>query len=77
MRNIGKEIEKKLNFIGIFSAEELIEVGSKDAFLRLKINHPNLCAVHLYALQGAIDDIEYNRLTDEIKDDLKAFCNNL
>ena len=77
MRNIGKEMEKKLKAIGIASAEELIQTGSKDAFFRLKLLYPSVCAVYLYTLQGAIDDIDYNLLPDEVKQDLKHFSEAL
>lgn len=77
MRNIGKEIEKKLMAVGICSAEELLQLGSKEAFLRLKTRFSNVCLVHLYTLQGAIDRIEYNQLPDEVKRDLKSFNDEL
>lgn len=77
MRNIGKEIEKKLKSVGICSPEQLIELGSKEAFARLKIQHPGVCLVHLYTLQGAIDDIEYNHLPEDVKQELKNFVDNL
>ncbi len=77
MRNIGKEIEKKLKSIGICSAEELVQIGSKEAFFRLKIRYQNICLVHLYTLQGAIDNIEYNHLSDEVKHNLKKFSDSL
>lgn len=77
MMNIGTEMEKKLKSIGINSAEELIKAGSKEAFFRLKLHYPNVCLVHLYTLQGAIDNIEYNRLTEDIKADLKNFSDSL
>ena len=77
MRNIGKEIEKKLKSVGIDSAEELTRIGSKDAFLRLKMRYANICLVHLYTLQGAIDNIEYSQLPEETKKDLKTFCDSL
>lgn len=72
MRNIGKEMERKLKSVGICSAEELIQLGSKEAFVRLKMDYPNVCLVHLYTLQGAIDNIEYNLLADEVKSELKS-----
>lgn len=77
MRNIGKEMEKKLLSVGICSAEELAQLGSKEAFLRLKLCYPTVCLVHLYTLQGAIDQMEYNRLPDAVKRDLKCFCDSL
>ena len=52
MMNIGKEMAKKLTSVGIESSEKLIEVGAKDAFLRLKQRYPNVCPVHLYTLEG-------------------------
>ena len=77
MRNIGKEIEKKLKTVGICSAEELIQTGSKEAFLRMKLRFPNVCLVHLYTLQGAVDNIDYNQLTDEVRQDLKNYSDGL
>ncbi|MDE5565418.1 MAG: TfoX/Sxy family protein, partial [Anaeroplasmataceae bacterium] len=54
LRNIGKELERKLKIIGINSAEELKQFGSKETFLRLKMRFPEVCLVHLYSLEGAI-----------------------
>lgn len=73
LKNIGKEIEKKLNFVGINSAEELKDIGSKEAWVRLKLEYPEVCLVHLYTLEGAIRHIEYNQLSEETKKDLKQF----
>lgn len=36
MMNIGKEIARKLTSVGIDSPEKLIELGSKQAFLKLR-----------------------------------------
>ena len=77
MVNIGKEMEKKLISVGIESSEKLIEVGAKDAFLRLKQKYPNVCLVHLYALEGAIHNIEYNSLPEDKKRELKEFSDFL
>jgi len=71
--NVGKELEKKLKSVGITSAEELKEIGSKEAFFKLKMQYPNVCLVHLYTLEGAITDTEYNQLAAEVKQDLKDF----
>jgi len=80
MRNIGKEMEKKLKSIDITTAEELKKVGSKEAFVRLKSRYANICMicpVHLYTLEGAISDIEYNQLPESVKQDLKNFSDGL
>ena len=77
LKNIGKEIERKLKTVGISSAEELKQIGSKDAFFRLKTHYPEVCLVHLYTLQGAVDNIEYNRLSEKTKQELKEFSDKL
>lgn len=73
MKNIGKELERKLKLIGINSAEDLELLGSKEAFFRLKKHFPEICLVHLYTLEGAITGIEFNKLSEETKKTLKEF----
>ena len=41
MLNIGNEMAKKLTSVGIASSDKLIELGSKQAFLKLKEAFPN------------------------------------
>lgn len=77
MRNIGPEMARKLTAVGIASPEALIEMGSRQAFFRLKEVFPQVCLVHLYALEGAIHQTEYNRLSEETKRELKAFSDCL
>lgn len=77
MMNIGKEMAEKLTAVGIDSSEKLIEAGAKDAFLRLKQKYPNVCLVHLYALEGAIRDTEFNCLSENTKQELKEFSDFL
>lgn len=73
MLNIGKEMKRKLFSICVRSSEDLIRLGSKEVFSQLKEQYPNVCLVHLYALQGAIDNVDYDKLPDEVKRDLKQF----
>ncbi len=73
MRNIGKELERKLKIIGINSAEDLKRLGSKETFFRLKQRFPEICLVHLYTLEGAITNTNFNELSEETKKDLKEF----
>ncbi|MBD5469180.1 MAG: TfoX/Sxy family protein [Lachnospiraceae bacterium] len=77
LRNIGKEMEKKLTSVGIDSAEKLIESGSKQAFMKLKEAYPSVCLVHLYTLEGAITDVEFNSLSEDKKKELKEFSDFL
>ena len=73
LKNIGKEMERKLKSVEINSAEELKQLGSKEAFFRLKTRYPQVCLVHLYTLHGAIDNTEYNQLSEETKKELKEY----
>ncbi|MDE7202646.1 MAG: TfoX/Sxy family protein [Lachnospiraceae bacterium] len=77
MINIGNEMAKKLNTVGIDSSEKLIELGSKQAFLKLKEAYPQVCLVHLYALEGAILNTEFNSLSEDKKRELKEFSDFL
>ena len=76
MMNIGSEMAKKLTSVGIGSAEELLAAGSKAAFGRLKEAYPQVCLVHLYALEGAVSQTEFNSLSEEKKRELKAFSDS-
>ncbi len=73
MRNIGKELERKLKIVGVGSAEDLKKLGSKETFFKLKQRFPEVCLVHLYTLEGAITDTNFNELSKETKKDLKEF----
>lgn len=77
MMNIGKEMAAKLTSVGIDTPEKLIELGSKRAFAKIKEAYPNVCLVHLYTLEGAIYNIEYNRLSEETKKELKSYSDHL
>lgn len=77
MMNIGKEMAKKLTSVGIDSSEKLMELGSKEAFLKLKCAYPNVCLVHLYTLEGAILNTEFNALSEDKKKELKEFSDFL
>ena len=41
--NIGKEMERKLKSVGIETARDLVAIGAKEAFLRLKMQFPQVC----------------------------------
>ena len=77
MLNIGKEMARKLTSVGIDSSDELIEFGSKQAFLKLKEAYPNVCLVHLFTLEGAISNTEFNSLPEDKKKELKEFSDSL
>lgn len=73
----GKTMEKKLHTVGIHSAEELLEMGSKQAVLRLKAKYPTTCVVILYYLEAAIRGVEIKQLDESCKAELKAYFKQL
>ena len=77
LANIGAEMAHKLESVGIHTSEQLAGVGAKKAFSMLKEKYPRACLVHLYALEGAIQNVEFNNLSAETKADLKAFSDRL
>ena len=77
LTNIGKEMASKLISVGIDTPEKLIESGSKEAFFKLKEKYPQVCLVHLYTLEGAVSNVEYNKLSEAKKKELKEFSDFL
>lgn len=74
---LGKTMEKKLHTIGIHSAEELIETGSRQAVFRLKAQYPGTCVVILYYLEAAIQGVSIKELDETCKTELKAYFKQL
>lgn len=77
MPNIGEVIEKELNGIGVHTQEQLMEMGSKDAFVRIRLIDNGACLHKLYALQGAIEGKRYTQLAEDTKQNLKQFFKHL
>jgi len=73
MPNIGKELERQLNVIGIETEEQLRGTGSCEAWFRIKMMDPSACYMRLCALEGAIQGIRWHYLPPEVKVNLKAF----
>lgn len=71
--NIGKHVEEQLNLIGIYSLEDLKQIGSKEAWLKIREIDKSACINRLYALEGAIEGIRWHNLSEEKKLMLKEF----
>lgn len=74
---LGKTMEKKLHAVGIHTAEELKEIGSREAALRLKARYPGTCVVILYYLESAIQGTGIKALDPVRKAELKAWFSQL
>ncbi len=73
MPNIGKVVSKKLISVGIETPEKLKELGSKEAFIRIRTIDDTACFSMLQGLEGAIQGVRWHMLPESTKKDLKAF----
>ena len=74
--NIGKVLENQLNDVGINTVDDLINLGSKEAWLKIKEIDDSACLNRLMALEGAIQNIRWHNLSEEDKDNLRDFYNS-
>ena len=75
--NIGAIMEKRLAEVGIYDADTLKKIGSKEAFTKLLLHEGDTCFSSLCGLEGAIENIRWHDLSQETKDDLKKFFKSL
>jgi len=78
MRNLGPACEHDLNEAGIKTAQQLLDLGAVDAFVKMLTvrkaegRSTKCCnAAYLYALYGAIHDIDWRELPDAKKTEFK------
>ena len=74
--NIGKVLEKQLNDVGINTIDDLVNLGSKETWLKIKEIDDSACLNRLMALEGAIQNIRWHNLSEEDKDNLRNFYNS-
>ncbi|MBP1736320.1 MAG: hypothetical protein H6Q60_201 [Oscillospiraceae bacterium] len=71
--NIGTEVERQLNAVGITTCDELKDAGCYHAWLCIQSIDPSACIHRLMALEGAIRGVKKSELPPEIKTELKTF----
>lgn len=69
--NLGNVLVEELRKIDVTTFDDLVEVGSVEAFLRIKGNCGKGCFNMLYALEGAIQGIRWHSLTKEERERVK------
>ncbi|MDR3645753.1 MAG: TfoX/Sxy family protein [Clostridia bacterium] len=75
--NIGGVADDLLVRSGIDTIEKLMNIGSKEAFLKIRMQDPTACLHMLYGIEGAVQGIRDVDLSAETKTDLKAFFRSL
>ena len=71
--NIGKVVEQKLIQAGITTPDELVKLGSEQAFIQIETIDPTACLSMLQALEGAVQGVRWHDLPKERKERLKEF----
>lgn len=71
--NIGKVVEAQLNEVGITTTEQLKNLGSKKAWLKIKEIDDSACINRLCGLEGAVQGVRWHDLDNQTKQDLKHF----
>ena len=74
---LGKTMEQKLRSVGIATAEQLRETGSREAVFRLKEKYPGTCVVILYHLESALRGIAMKDLGPKVKSELRSYYEKL
>ncbi len=71
LRNIGPQTAWRLREVRIESPQDLRQLGSLEAYRRLKNFDPRFTTLNaLYALEGALLDAPWNRLPPGVKERL-------
>jgi DNA transformation protein and related proteins len=73
LRNLGPACARWLLEIGVQSRADLETMGALEAFCRIEERHPRkVNIVLLWALWGALNDVDWRDITPETKAQLKA-----
>lgn len=69
--NIGSKTERWLNEVGIYTKQQLQEIGPVEAWKRIKrIHHEKVTDALLYMLQGALLNVPWSALSEEVREEL-------
>ncbi len=83
MRNLGPAIEKTLNAAGIYTAEQVRQLGPEATYQRMieaQIATGKKLVVHpayLYAIYAALEDCDWREVPAAKKREFKAICDRL
>jgi DNA transformation protein and related proteins len=73
LKNIGTKTLDWLNQVGVYTLEDVEELGVLEVYRRLKHAFPDKVTLNaLWGLQGAVLGISHTQLPQAMKDDLLA-----
>ena len=77
LENIGAKTEEQLNQAGIYTKEQFMQAGSKEAWLKIRAFDDSACLHLLCGLEGAVEGIKKKELSPEVRKDLKEFFDEI
>ncbi len=77
LKNLGKACETWLNDVGVFTQQQLRELGPVQAWVLVRASGRPATMNFVYAVQAALMDIHWTNLPQDIKDELKNRCETL
>lgn len=78
LKNLGEVTEKQFAKIGITTAPQFIKLGWKKTLKKLvEFDPKHRHSLYAYALIGALTNTEFSRISDEEKEEAKAFVKSL
>ena len=84
LRNLGPACEEQLNAVGIYTAGDIRKLGVEETFEltmrgRMQRGQGGHCfnAAYLYAIYGAINDIDWREVPEKKKEQFKALTKRL
>lgn len=72
LKNLGVASVNILRAIGISNVQDLRQLGSVEAYTRIKLRGISVSKVMLYALEGALMDVHWKDLDISLKKQLVA-----
>ena len=78
MKNLGPKSAEQIVAVGIDGPDEIRELGAAEVFHRVKSRSPEATSLNLlWALQGALMEVHWHDVPDEIKQQLLAEVESL
>ena len=76
MKNIGPKSSEWLASVGIYTLDDVANLGVVETYKRVKVAYPEKVSLNLlYGLQAALLDLPWNELPPDIKEELKRQVN--
>jgi len=71
MRNMGPKSSEWLASVGIYTLDDVAELGVVETYKRVKVVYPEKVTLNmLWGLQAALLDLPWNELPSDIKEEL-------